>query len=906
MPNTFDGSYWRYLGKACREADKPTEYHLLVYHCLDVAAVGGALLRRDSAMLDDLSELLSLPPEQLERLLLFLLALHDLGKFSAAFQHLPVFESFESDLDVASLTYNASTHRHDRLGVYLVDRLFGMNNVDIAEWVGRSVNKRKSTKHLKVLFDGVLGHHGKPVLGSSSDMPGYFCEENVEDAAAFVADIHRLFGVSIPLEQLVNRQWLDNVKIASWLMAGWAVISDWLGSDRYYFPYTLVPMSLATYWDTAQQQAWTAVEETDLGASVTASEFMGFEAQFGFSPTPLQSWAEAVPLSDQPQLFILEDITGSGKTEAALTLVHRLMAEGHAKGFYFGLPTMATSNAMFQRVGRQYRQMFQAGERPPSLVLAHSAREMDDGFRDAVGTSEWADKSYDASDDSASIFCNRWLADSRKKALLAPVGVGTIDQVLLGVLPRRHQSLRIFGLHNKVLVIDEVHTADAYMLALLEKLLKLHLHQGGSAILLTATLSINARERLCQVWQPGLEMPPDTVNPARCLTQKRALDDFPLVTHAAVGRPLTEERLDSRKDVARHVDVAFQHAFEGVVEQVLAAAESGQCVVWVRNSVGSAQEAYCAVRAQMEAPDNCLLFHSRFTLQDRKRIETTVLDWIGKQSTADQRAGKVIITTQVFQESLDADADVLISDLCPIDDLVQRAGRLHRHSHSARGERGTPVLTIHAPEWSDQPGGDWLGADFRDTHGVYTSSALLWMSMKVMKEKGGYDMPQDARTLIESVYGDLRPDVPDALYESDLELRSKNKRKTSDGESKSIDWAGGYTQSSNASWPESEADIGTRFIEQETHTLMLVRREQDQLQPWVDDLRFPVELSCVKLTASKVGKLTALLEPDDIEATDFVQRYPKAAYQKLWVVEEDMVMRYSSEEGVSPLLEIQR
>ena len=900
-------SYWRYLGKANQKKGQKTEYHLLAYHCLDVAAVGAELLRQDSsAMLKDLSELLDIPADQLEPLLIFLLALHDLGKFSAAFQHLAVFEDFKHGLQPPEYGYKADTYRHDRLGIHLVDRLFGQSLLNIPEWQTDSRTIRTSTKTLKQLFDVVLGHHGKPIGDQTTEMSRYFCEENTADAVAFVDAIYQLLNVQIPMAKLVDRDWKNRFRIASWLLAGWAVLADWLGSDREYFPYCSIPAGtgpdLNDYWRRAQQKARVAVRETDLATSVKAAEFTGFRSQFGFEPTPLQAWAESVPISLQPQLFILEDITGSGKTEAALTLAQRLMSEAGASGFYFGLPTMATSTAMFDRVGKHYRTMFKAHGRMPSLVLAHSAREMDEGFREAIGTSEKADRAYDAQDDSASIFCNQWLADSRKKALLAPVGVGTIDQVLLGVLPRKHQSLRLLGLYGKVLLLDEIHSADEYMLTLLEQLLKLHLHQGGSAILLTATLSFEARERLCQIWQANTLMPPRrmSLKPSeQWLTQKRALNDFPLATHATIGQPLQEQTLGSRKEVSREVLVNFKHVFDDVVDQAAAAAQAGHCVVWVRNSVGDAQKAYNAIQERMATPENCLLFHSRFTLNDRKRIEAQVLKWIGKHSTRVIRAGKIICSTQVFQESLDADADILITDLCPIDDLIQRAGRLHRHSGPQRGQRGQPVLTVFSPEWSDNPPVDWLRKDFSDAQTVYVSPALLWRSMKVLRDKGAYRMPDDARLLIESVYGTLRPEVPEALYELELALNDKKKLKHSDANTKSIDWTLGYSQAGSTLWSDSEADIGTRYIEQKTETLMLVKRVGGYLEPWVNDGRFAVELSSVKLAENKVKKLTAVLEANDPVVMDFLKRYPKASYLKLWLPKSDSVMHYSSETGVT-------
>ena len=238
------------------------------------------------------------------------------------------------------------------------------------------------------------------------------------------------------------------------------------------------------------------------------------ESLFPFikQPTPLQHYALTEPLTDQPQLFILEDVTGAGKTEAALVLAHRLMMQGLAEGLYIALPTMATANAMYKRLGDVYRKFYQASNNP-SLILAHGARELSKDFQDSVilATQQTPDSDYlhggkeEDQELSATAYCNAWLADSRKKALLADVGVGTLDQALLAVLPSRHQSLRLLGLARNVLLVDEVHAYDSYMQKLLDALLEAHARQGGSVILLSATLPQTMREKLVKAFHKGLE-----------------------------------------------------------------------------------------------------------------------------------------------------------------------------------------------------------------------------------------------------------------------------------------------------------------------------------------------------------------------------------------------------------------
>src|SRR5699024_1278402 len=233
-----------------------------------------------------------------------------------------------------------------------------------------------------------------------------------------------------------------------------------------------------------------------------------------------------------------------------------------------------------------YLQMLETDEgTKPSIVLAHGARDMHEQFREAVWESAELDSNYASTDASATAQCNSWLADSRKKALLAPVGVGTIDQTLLAILPRRHQSLRLLGMNRKVLIFDESHSADEYMFKLFESLLSLHLHQGGSAILLTATLSQKQRQRLVDIWAMPLQIQ----------NQQTQSEAFPLATKVSMAGGIEEEPLASRKDVSRKVNVGFLHSAEDCIEALVANAQQGKCAVWVRNTVNDALDAYDAL-----------------------------------------------------------------------------------------------------------------------------------------------------------------------------------------------------------------------------------------------------------------------------------------------------------------------
>ncbi|MDX1300832.1 CRISPR-associated helicase Cas3' [Photobacterium sp.] len=889
-------NYFCYWGKADKSDDSDI-FHLLPYHSLDVAAIGWELFDENSHWCKELAEFLSVNPVQLRHLITFTLALHDLGKFSGAFQSLKTFESHQCEALKTTLDYNSGSGRHDKLGHYFW-HCFEQQEAfqSVLNTNGVEVSQKNFARTLKIIIGVSLGHHGKPVNIGSNEilaLQKYCHNQNTLDAWDFVSDAAALFQPCWPAHWFTDKQRQQNLKQISWHLAGIAVIADWLGSNSKLFTYRSDVMPLSEYWLQAKKQAKKAIAQTDLFKSYMPRPFHSIKDQFGFDSTPLQRWSESVDLGQGPQLFILEDVTGSGKTEAALALTHRLMANGQADGFYFGLPSMATSNAMYQRIADHYHSMYQDEQRPPSLVLAHSAREMNDGFRQSVMT-ENSDSDYSKGDASTSATCNQWLADSRKKALLAPVGVGTLDQALLAVLPQKHQALRMVGLHRKILIFDEVHAADEFMLVLLKDLMALHVRQGGSVILLTATLSNVQRQALVNTWQQALQVEESSLND----------QSFPLATqvniNGASATPLT-----SRKEVSREVGVSFVHTFDDCVTKVLDEAKAGRSVVWVRNSVDDARAAYQAISDHVGDHERCLLFHSRFVLADRKRIEDRVLKHLGKRSTHQDRNGFIVISTQVFQESLDADADVMLTDICPIDDLIQRAGRLHRHTRNQQGVveqgikdgRAKPELTIYAPEWSAEPGINWLKQDFPNTEAVYRSPAKLWLGMRILKQLGAIRMPEQARDLIEAVYGNgANNHIPDALFGADAIAKSEGRHKHTQANQQTINWGKGYCTGSAKQWLDDEVEISTRYSEYETvEVVVLSRDENQQLVPLVQDNQFAIQLSTLKLAKIKFAdKLHQLSEDDEQQ---FKARHPQSRYKQLWLAEDDESYRYSATKG---------
>ncbi|HEB93659.1 MAG TPA: CRISPR-associated helicase Cas3' [Gammaproteobacteria bacterium] len=252
------------------------------------------------------------------------------------------------------------------------------------------------------------------------------------------------------------------------------------------------------------------------------------------------------------------------------------------------------------------------------------------------------------------------------------------------------------------------------------------------------------------------------------------------------------------------------------------------------------------------------LFHSRYALTDRLRIEQEMLARFGKDSTPEQRRGQVLIATQVVEQSLDLDFDRMISDLAPIDLLIQRAGRLHRHQ---RGERGTPVLDVFTPVPTEEPQADWYKALFPKAHYVYPDTLVLWRTAKLLAElaeKGGWKMPKDARDLLEPVYDDVGP-VPAGLEDMKLEVEGNISGERGHGKASSLSFELGYRHGYGQPWDE-EARVATRLGD-ETQTIYLARWKDNQLTPWSDENHHPWDLSSLRVNAKQLQAITPVDDP---------------------------------------------
>jgi CRISPR-associated endonuclease/helicase Cas3 len=562
-----------------------------------------------------------------------------------------------------------------------------------------------------------------------------------------------------------------------------------------------------------------------------------------FEPTPIQQFAESMRLAQGPQLIVIEEVTGGGKTEAALTLAARLLAAGTADGVYLALPTMATADAMHSRVERVYQRFF-ASDANASLVLAHSTA----AFSLDLERANKVDAGYGSKEhDSASDHCTAWLADSRKKALLAHVGVGTIDQALLGILAAKHQSLRLWGLLGKVLIVDEVHACDAYVTGLLKTLLRFHAAFGGSAILLSATLPQSQRAGLVTTFMEGVG----------CVAPAVTEMAYPLVTHVST-QEVHETPVAARPVSRRTVRVEPLPDLHTALERLRTVLQEGRCACWVRNTVADALAAYALWVKEIGA-ENVLLYHARFALTDRLHSGAEVLKRFGKESTAEYRRGRLVIATQVVEQSLDVDFDYVVTDLAPIDLIIQRAGRLKRHARDAHGNliqgedmRGEAVLGVLMPAADAQAGAGWYKAFFPRAAYVYTHHGQLWLTARWLQVHGAFTIPGNAREMIEFVYADDAGErIPEGLQRNAATAEGDAMADRSMAAFNSLYLDSGYEVTSTH-WREDES-TPTRLGEPTT-TVRLARILDGQLIPWAQDDAYHLwELSQVTVRAARIN-----------------------------------------------------
>ena len=721
---------FRYWGKAKPDREDGPQYHPLPYHCLDVAAVGQSWWDKSPFIRRAFAQ--DAPEDHARAWVLFFLALHDLGKFDIRFQLKArnALESLRPDFDFSAVsTRDSESYYHGPAGYAWFAQgyqaIFGIPQI----------KNRTHFECWKEWLAAVAGHHGiVPRDGQGSTIDGRFATETVKahDRSArleWFKALEELFLTPAGFS-------LQDIPLpASPLLAGFCAVCDWLGSNAEpgFFEYDDKRHDiLQDYWELRLPIAEKALAMTGLVQAPLHTG--GFTTLYEFKPREVQTLID--DLSPTPSLTLIEAPTGSGKTETALAYASRLLAAGLAENMIFALPTQATANAMLTRLEQVAGILFPEAA---NVILAHGKARYNPHF-DAL--KQQAKHMTAQGKESATMHCAEWLAQSRKRVFLGQIGVCTVDQVLLSVLPVKHAFVRGFGLGKSMLIVDEVHAYDSYMYGLLAEVLQRQRETGGSAILLSATLPYHQRQMLAQSWGGDVEQ----------------TADYPLITQISVNgqRAPSPVLPEQEKPDERTVKLALYSAPDMLpdavlLEEILAAARVGAKVAVICNLVADAQSVAQRLREQTTIPVD--IFHSRYRFLDRQDKEEEVLQRYGKKRKA---GGRILVATQVVEQSLDLDFDWMVTQLCPMDLLFQRLGRLHRHKRQRPNGFESPRCIVLTAD-KDNYGG---------SEAIYCK-AILWRTQQLLQEHTELLFPNVYRPLIEQVYDEAPwKNEPEAITEA--------------------------------------------------------------------------------------------------------------------------------------------
>jgi CRISPR-associated endonuclease/helicase Cas3 len=601
-----------------------------------------------------------------------------------------------------------------------------------------------------------ISHHGRPISQSNIDDWLYNHSYHIQlwqpsagyDPLAALDHLAEVVRAAFPAAFENGIPPINATAELQHRFAGLVMLADWIGSDTQFFPFRQSPEE--DRLTLARQAAQRALAVIGLTVPEPRQP-KAFSDVFPFAPTPLQeALASQLEVGEATRLLLIESDTGSGKTEAALAWWMRLYAEGQVDGLYFALPTRVAARELYTRVLQAVERAFEPDQRPRPVLLAAP------GYVRIDGAPLLPDPSGALWDDDARAQWRErfWSAERPKRFLAAPVAVGTIDQALLSVLQVKHSLMRSVCLDRHLLVVDEVHASDPYMRELLKELLRGHLARGGWALLLSATLGETAAAAFF-----GREPAPLVAAMAR---------PYPLIS----ARDKTWPTPPARERTVS-VEIAPILTDDGaLIPRVIDALDRGARVLIVCNTVGRANSLFRTVESAIAKERPQLLpalfavngvacpHHGRFAREDRELLDAAVTAQLGKASP---EGAKLLIGTQTLEQSLDIDADWLITDLAPMDVLIQRLGRLHRHRRDSRPvgyERPRALVRVPAKALAE-----YLGKD-GELHGpaglgkVYPDGQVLAATWALLAAKPEIQLPQQARELIERT---THPEALEAL-----------------------------------------------------------------------------------------------------------------------------------------------
>ena len=667
-----------YWAKYCEETGG---IHRLEHHLADVGAVMNTLLqlpalRRATAKAGNLHQLES---SDTDRLCVFA-ALHDIGKVNLAFQ---------AKSKPRGQRGTTASHTQDMMQLLNGEDIENQENLLAAiEWLNEAMKNwdRNGGDTFCSLFIAALSHHGKPeeLKNGRAARPRHWHDHEGEYGTApfeKIREIARYIQEWYPDAFDGNARPLPQKPELQHHFLGLLMLADWIGSDTRWFKFKPEP-DREYYRNTALPQAEKALAAIGLdtrnqpmpGQPATLGEIAG---KPGVQPNAVQRAVTEVDTKES--VVVIESETGSGKTEAALLRFQQMKRAGLVDGLYFALPTRAAATQLHRRITGAIRRIMSQSKVEPVLAIPSYIRA---GEHEGTLMPRYRVHWEDHPDEG-----NRWAAETAKRFLAAQIAVGTIDQAMLSVMQTKHAHMRAACLSRNLLVIDEVHASDTYMQGITQALVRNHTTKGGYTLLMSATLGSSARSVYLEQSQPDPE--------------NAELTPYPSIS--------TRNATVDTGDNNRQKKVSIRTMPTGqtphhVAQEALRAQQAGAQVLIIRNTVRLAVETAEELESKCDQPASTMMtvngkpvpHHSRFAAEDRKLLDEAAESAL---SSDGPRKGTVVIGTQTLEQSLDIDADYLITDLCPMDVLLQRIGRLHRRPGTERPhQHREPQCMILMPE----------------------------------------------------------------------------------------------------------------------------------------------------------------------------------------------------------------
>lgn len=771
-----------------------------------------------------------------QKVCVFLGLAHDIGKATAVFQArilemLPEARERLAELGLeipeASTFAAPSATAHALAGDVILQR-HGVNE-GICEIVGAHHGKPQ-----QAVSEGTFTSHLVNFRGRDQDAPLW--------DALWIAFLQYAFEKSsIPnagaLPELSGPQRV--------LLSGLLVMADWVASNQHFFPTIsteeagseqLYPGRVQKAWEKLHLPRFWSPNAGGMGA-------LEFAARFGFPPNELQTAvlniAENVGV---PGIFIIEAQMGVGKTEAALTAAEIFAGNCGSGGLFFGLPTQATANGIFPRI-RTWAEEQSDYVRQLSIRLAHGKAELNPNYADLVEASreQFAGEAHIGEDEGEALVVHSFFR-GRKQVMLSDFVIATVDQILMAALKQKHLMLRHLGMAGKIVIIDEVHAYDAYMGVYLERALCWLGAYHVPVLLLSATLPAKRRVEFVDAYL-NTSKKEKKEREKRFSTGEEAdwrySRAYPLLTWTD-GRDIHQKGLQLQSATR---SVVMEKVKESArIDLLREKLQDGGCAIVILSTIRRAQEFAKEVRMKMPKA-HIILLHSAFLMPDRAAREQELLQKLGKKSTRAERDHLIVIGTSVLEQSLDIDGDVMLTDLCPMDLLLQRLGRLHRHAvHDVM----RPKQLKKAQCYVIAPDEDDYEAGTRAIYGDY----LLMRTEKRLPDH--ITLPTDIPNLVQDCYGDWEPDwINSSEKKAYQEAKEEEGQKIGHKITKADTYCLDKPRKSLENWisnvetnlDEEEAQAQVRDTENSIEVLLFVRKDNEiAYLPWQHEgQNLPVE-----------------------------------------------------------------